>query len=321
MQGDGAFVIVEPEQAANLLVAIGRIVHSVCQALPSSTAKMVGAIDCGEVALGRASIAGFENPVFAGLPVILTSSVLKSIPLSCIAVSGNLERHLAAGAALGALNYTRHAAIDNGGHFVVFKLIDSPTGIGEQSKNIDSQDGRYDYQIRLSDSTIATDLTETSDWLLGQLGASLVLHLEPIGSYGIQGLTAKPIVDLLLVPRGRAGLTQLLRKLPSLGFESISLPELPKRLFWRLRGASGEPRLHLHVVDVKEWEHSRERRFRRLLLENQALRAAYSRAKELIIECACDPESYGRWKAAFIDWASRMAVGESLAQFPTGERG
>lgn len=77
------------------------------------------------------------------------------------------------------------------------------------------------------------------------LGAAVV-EIEHVGSTSVEGLAAKPVIDLLLIVRSLADAEQAVPALATEGYEYLGENGIPGRLFFR----KGMPRTHhLHIVE------------------------------------------------------------------------
>lgn len=125
------------------------------------------------------------------------------------------------------------------------------------------------------------------------------ISLAHIGSTAIPGLTAKPIIDILL------GLQEPVHSIPvqltlqGMGYRPHGEKGVPGRLFF----TAGDPaRFHLHLVEYKGSIWKNHLFFRDRLIDNPKLAAQYVKLKrELAERFPQDRESYTRGKADFIE--------------------
>ncbi len=102
-------------------------------------------------------------------------------------------------------------------------------------------------------------------------------RIEHVGSTAVPGLSAKPIIDILVSLPDLARGVECIPALAGLGYTFVDYPENSERLFFR----KGFPRTHhLHIVQAGSREESEKLRFRDALRTDPALRAAYQALKQ-----------------------------------------
>lgn len=81
-----------------------------------------------------------------------------------------------------------------------------------------------------------------------------LLGIEHIGSTSIEGMTAKPIIDILVGIDQLNRMEVIVESLHKVEYEYVPKPEFPDRLFFR-KGLWGQGTCHLHICkyDEKEW--------------------------------------------------------------------
>ncbi len=149
----------------------------------------------------------------------------------------------------------------------------------------------------------------------------LEARIEHIGSTAVQGLGAKPTIDIM------AGVSELglvderyIRHLELIGYEYIPKPEFPERMFFR-RGLwrAGTHHLHIYRYQGKHWND--QLLFREYLKKDATTRERYfTLKKELEAQFKHDRVSYTNGKADFIrsiierarqdsEWARQLDIG------------
>jgi len=127
----------------------------------------------------------------------------------------------------------------------------------------------------------------------------VVLKLHHIGSTAVEGLAAKPIIDMILEVPSLASLDQATPALESLGYEAMGEFGIPGRRYFRKGGfhrshqihafQSGDPNIHRHLA------------FRDYLNHFPEVRQEYGALKaRLALEFPEDIEGYGDGKDAFV---------------------
>jgi GrpB-like predicted nucleotidyltransferase (UPF0157 family) len=105
--------------------------------------------------------------------------------------------------------------------------------------------------------------------------------IEHIGSTSVPGLTAKPVVDMMLGVPKYPPTRDLLSRLQILGYENLGEAGVPGRVYLRLRG---ERDFNLHVL-LRDGEHwTNNLALRELLRSDPAALARYAEAKSRALE-------------------------------------
>lgn len=129
---------------------------------------------------------------------------------------------------------------------------------------------------------------------LGRMPASI----EHIGSTAIEGIAAKPVVDILVGLR-EPPLDRAIEPLVGVGYEHVPGAGSAGRLFFR-RGAPRAFHVHVVVFDGDEWR--RHVIFRDWLNLHPALAKEYEALKVSLAErFAGDREAYTEGKTAFVE--------------------
>jgi len=124
------------------------------------------------------------------------------------------------------------------------------------------------------------------------------LGVEHIGSTAVPGLSAKPIIDIMLTVTIPARSRKLVRELEALGYRYLGNFGLRGRHFFRL----GEPaRVHLHVVHNRSPHARAWLEFRDTLRTHPEWLAYYEREKkELARTFRCDRAAYTAAKGPIV---------------------
>lgn len=139
--------------------------------------------------------------------------------------------------------------------------------------------------------------------MTSQLRAKLadrVLDIEHVGSTAVPGLSAKPILDILI---GVARFDEALRLVPvvgELGFEHRPHEEIPDRHYFR-RLEGGRSTHHLSLAEPDSRFYRRTLAFRDALRRNPGLRDEYEALKRGLAEMyPADRERYLDGKTDFV---------------------
>jgi GrpB-like predicted nucleotidyltransferase (UPF0157 family) len=142
----------------------------------------------------------------------------------------------------------------------------------------------------------------------------VVQSIEHIGSTAVEGLSAKPTIDILVVVSSMERFLERLPKVEALGFDyraDNTLVGSDNHLFLR-RVVEGKRIHHVHVVRAGSPEIEEYRLFRDALRSDVALAKEYERMKvALSTEHADDRMRYVTEKAAWVDGVLRSLRGRA----------
>lgn len=130
-------------------------------------------------------------------------------------------------------------------------------------------------------------------------------RIEHIGSTAVPGLSAKPIIDIMIGVAHLEEADALLAHLLELGYDTsleFNAGLIDRR--WLMKHASGRRTHHLHLVIVGSDTWTRYLKFRDRLREDPLLRSHYQDLKEALAKyCREDRERYTTLKSEFVDTA------------------
>ena len=157
----------------------------------------------------------------------------------------------------------------------------------------------YDYQWAL-------DFVEESQALLTQLG-SLANCIHHIGSTSVQGLSAKPIIDMLLDVGSLEELDRQSSRVVALGYEAMGEMGIPRRRYFRKGGYHRTQ--HIHAFQSGDTELTRHLAFRDYLRAPPEVAKAYGKLKAQVAQqCEDDIERYSAGKNDFIKHHEALAL-------------
>ena len=137
---------------------------------------------------------------------------------------------------------------------------------------------------------------------LRQATGKAVVAVEHIGSTAIPGLSAKPIIDILLVVSTLSAGEESVPALEALGYEYRGENGIPGRLFFRKGLVQYRRTHHLHLVEMGHEQRSSLLSFRDYLRTHPDEAGRYDALKrELSVRFREDRSAYSDGKTAFIN--------------------
>lgn len=140
-----------------------------------------------------------------------------------------------------------------------------------------------------------------------------VVAVHHIGSTAIPGISAKPIIDILLEVREVERLDDLGPEMAGLGYEGKGEFGLPGRRYFA-KTTDGRRTHQIHAYTTGNPELERHLAFRDFMISHPENAEAYGRLKERLAKEAADIESYMDGKDAFIKEMERRALAWSRAR-------
>lgn len=135
--------------------------------------------------------------------------------------------------------------------------------------------------------------------------------VEHVGSTGVPGMVAKPIIDIIVVVPG-GGLQEAEERLASLGYVHQGDLGIAGREAFDLRAPrpkSTLPAHHLYVCEEASEELLRQRAFRDYLRSNRRAAERLSRLKwHLASQCGSDRQAYIAGKSDMVREITRLAL-------------
>lgn len=136
-----------------------------------------------------------------------------------------------------------------------------------------------------------------------------LLAVEHVGSTAIEGMAAKPVVDLLVVVEERGDADRWTGPLADLGYSYRPNDGVPDRLFFAM-GPTDERTHYLSITERDSDTHREQVAFRDYLREHPDVAAEYRDLKrELAAEFADDRATYTERKSAFVQRILDEALG------------
>jgi GrpB-like predicted nucleotidyltransferase (UPF0157 family) len=144
--------------------------------------------------------------------------------------------------------------------------------------------------------------------IMSALG-STALEVQHIGSTAIYGITAKPIIDMLLVVRDLAELDGKTAALEAMRYEAKGEFGILGRRYFRKADARGNRTHHLHSFRHGDPEGERHTAFRDYMNAHPDCASAYGQLKlTLAAQHANNSEAYVDGKDAFVKEHERKAL-------------
>lgn len=129
---------------------------------------------------------------------------------------------------------------------------------------------------------------------------STAIAIEHIGSTSVEGLSAKPTLDIMVGVRDLNDIDAFIELLKTIGYEHVFHQEFPNRRFFR-KGLwrAGTHHLHIYQYGSEDWENNLS--FRNYLRNDPNIRRQYEQLKkELANKHRFDRVAYTNAKAPFI---------------------
>jgi GrpB-like predicted nucleotidyltransferase (UPF0157 family) len=159
-------------------------------------------------------------------------------------------------------------------------------------------------ELREYDPTWA-ELFESERQLLAGVFGGRAVAIEHVGSTSVPGLSAKPIVDVLIGLRELALSDEQIEAMRGLGYEYLGEHGLPGRLFFRK-----EPQTHhVHVVEHGGEHWDRQLTFRDALRNDEEERQRYDAFKRRLAAEGHTRDVYTELKTPFIREVEARARG------------
>lgn len=131
-----------------------------------------------------------------------------------------------------------------------------------------------------------------------------------IGSTAVPGLSAKPIIDILVEVSGLAELDARAHTLESLGYEAKGEWGIPGRRYFRRDDASSIRTHQVHAFDVRSLQADRHLAFRDYLISHPEVAQAYGELKQqLAVRFPNDISAYMGGKDSFVKHYEAEALG------------
>lgn len=140
--------------------------------------------------------------------------------------------------------------------------------------------------------------------LLSSCIGKWALKIEHIGSTSVEGLGAKPIIDIVVgVETLKASEKDCIRKLEKIGY--TYLPEfeklIPERRFFRKYTEEGGIKCQIHLVEEKSDIFRNQILFREYLRNNPKEAKAYEKEKKRLAPLFEDSTKYAKAKTDFVE--------------------
>jgi len=132
---------------------------------------------------------------------------------------------------------------------------------------------------------------------------NIALEIEHIGSTAVQGLGAKPIIDIMVAVSHLNDAEKCLEPLRNIGYEYVPEheEEIPERRFFNKGRPPEEQHYHLHMVEIGSEFWKRHLLFRDYLRTNPNVAQRYNQLKkELASKYGSNREAYTKAKTSFI---------------------
>ncbi|MDM5193871.1 GrpB family protein [Bacillus hominis] len=126
-----------------------------------------------------------------------------------------------------------------------------------------------------------------------------IITIEHIGSTAVEGLGAKPLIDMMVGVTNLEITENWIENLAEIGYEYVPKETTNWRFFRKGKWRAGTHHLHVYIYNSEEWKNNLL--FRDFLINNEWARKEYRELKEkLAATYPFDRVSYTNAKAPFI---------------------
>ncbi|WP_433772233.1 GrpB family protein [Bacillus wiedmannii] len=133
-----------------------------------------------------------------------------------------------------------------------------------------------------------------------------MIAIEHIGSTAIEGLGAKPLIDMMIGVTDLQITEEWTKNFSVIGYEYVPKETPNWRFFRKGKWRAGTHHLHVYIYNSDEWRNNLF--FRDFLITNEWARKEYKELKEkLAITFPFDRVSYTKAKAPFIQKILKLA--------------
>jgi GrpB-like predicted nucleotidyltransferase (UPF0157 family) len=145
---------------------------------------------------------------------------------------------------------------------------------------------------------------------LQEILANKVIAIEHIGSTAVEGLGAKPILDIAIGVNDLNVVSEFIELLTPIGYEFVYHKNFPERRFFRKgQWGAGTHHLHFYLFEGEDWNN--QMLFRNYLRTHPDALKEYQQLKiNLAKKFRFDRASYTENKAAYIQKVIRQAKSE-----------
>ncbi|MDM5155115.1 GrpB family protein [Bacillus sp. DX1.1] len=127
-----------------------------------------------------------------------------------------------------------------------------------------------------------------------------IVAIEHIGSTSVEGLGAKPLIDMMIGVNDLKQVEQWIELLQTIGYEHVFHKNIPNRRFFRKgKWRAGTHHLHVYIYNSEEWNNNLL--FRDYMKTNEWARMKYRQLKQVLAaKYPFDRVAYTNEKAPFI---------------------
>ncbi|PZE21632.1 GrpB family protein [Paenibacillus xerothermodurans] len=172
-----------------------------------------------------------------------------------------------------------------------------------------------DYEVILKqyDPLWRTEYQQEKDRIAAVLREK-ILDIQHIGSTSVEGLDAKPIIDIAVAVKHLVIAEDCAAPLRAIGYEYVHKPEFPSRRFFR-KGTWRKGTHHLHMYDLHSADWQNNLLFRDYLQNHPRVLQQYCKLKQaLAAQHPADRTAYTLAKAPFIANVIELAREETRRQ-------
>jgi GrpB-like predicted nucleotidyltransferase (UPF0157 family) len=136
--------------------------------------------------------------------------------------------------------------------------------------------------------------------LRGAIGRWITGGIHHVGSTAVQGLAAKPVIDILVGVEDLPSSRDCFGDLANLGYQYA--PYRAEEMHWFCKPSPSQRTHHLHLVPTRSPRYRSELTFREILRSRPDVAAEYATLKRALADTyEHDREGYTAAKSAFVD--------------------
>lgn len=162
-------------------------------------------------------------------------------------------------------------------------------------------------KVRLTDfSEDWSRMFQTEAEFLKTIFCNEIIRFEHFGSTSVQGMKAKPVIDMMCIVKDIEKVDLFNQEMASLGYDVVGEWGITGRRLFRKGGENRTHHIHFYQLDNPQIE--RHLLFRDYLRLHPEEAAKYSCFKEELVRCFDNTSEYSRAKKTFVKELEQQAL-------------